>query len=145
MFKNLRELIATMPDEKQCKRYLAEQRWPDGKVICPYCGCDRIYKIEERDRYKCASKQCHKKFSVTVGTIFEASKIPLTKWFMAVYLCIAHKKGISSYQLGKDIGASQKTAWFMLHRIRELMRVKTETKLENIVEVDEVYIGGKEI
>jgi transposase-like protein len=143
MFKNLHELIATMPDEKTCRDYLAKARWEDGKAICPYCGHGKCYVIENGWRYKCGSKECHKKFSVTVGTIFEASNIPLNKWFMAVYLCTAHKKGISSYQLGKDIGVSQKCAWFMLHRIRELMRVKTEIKLDNIVEVDEVYIGGK--
>lgn len=143
MFNNLRELILSMPDEKQCKQYLAEQRFPDGKVICPYCGGSNIYRIKERDRFKCGNPECYKKFSVTVGTIFEASKIPLLKWFTAIYLFTAHKKGISSYQLGKDIGVSQKCSWFMLHRIREMMRPKENVLLDNIVEVDEVYIGGK--
>lgn len=143
MFNNLRELILSMPDEKQCKQYLAQQRWPDGKVICHYCGGSNIYRIKERDRFKCGNPDCYKKFSVTVGTIFEASKIPLLKWFTAIYLFTAHKKGISSYQLGKDIGVSQKCSWFMLHRIREMMRPKENVLLDNIVEVDEVYIGGK--
>jgi hypothetical protein len=142
MFKNLRELIATMPDEKACREYLVKQRW-NGKPICPYCFCDRSYVIEGGRRFKCANKDCYKKYSVTVGTIFEASNIPLNKWFMAIYLCTAHKKGISSYQLGKDIGVAQKNAWFMLHRIRELMRVKEVKPLVNTVEVDEVYMGGK--
>src|SRR5215208_1546652 len=142
MFKNLRELIATMPDEKTCREYLAKQRW-NGKPICPYCFSDRVYSIEGGRRFKCGHNACYKKFSVTVGTIFEASNIPLTKWFMAIYLCTAHKKGISSYQLGRDLGIAQKNAWFMLHRIREIMRPKEETKLNNTVEVDEVYMGGK--
>jgi transposase-like protein len=142
MFNNLRELILSMPTEEQCREYLAEQRW-NGKPECPYCGHGRAYKIEGGKRYKCANDECYKKFSVTVGTVFEASKIPLVKWFTAVYLAASHKKGISSYQLGKDIGVSQKCSWFMLHRIREIMRVKDNIKLDNIVEVDEVYMGGK--
>ena len=143
MFKNLHELIATMPDEKTCREYLAKQRWEDGKPICPYCGHGKCYVIENSRRYKCGSPSCYKKFSVTVGTIFEASNIPLNKWFMAIYLIGSHKKGISSYQIAKDIGVSQKCGWFMLHRIRELMRVKIDVKLDNIVEIDEVYMGGK--
>lgn len=94
MFNNLRELITTMKDEKDCREYLAANRWQDGKPVCPYCGCGNVYRIKERDRYKCGSPECYKKFSVTVGTIFEASKIPLMKWFTAVYLSTAHKKGI---------------------------------------------------
>lgn len=143
MFNNLRELILSMPEESVCREYLAKQRWPDGKAICPYCGYGKCYSIEKGKRYKCGSKECYKKFSVTVGTIFEASNVPLLKWFTAIYLVTAHKKGISSYQLGKDISVSQKCAWFMLHRVRELMRPKDIVKLDNIVECDEVYIGGK--
>lgn len=143
MFNNLRELILSMPDEATCRKYLADQRWQDGKAICPYCGYGKCYNIEKGKRYKCGNSECYKKFSVITGTVFEASNIPLFKWFTAVYLITAHKKGISSYQLGKDIGVSQKCSWFMLHRIRELMRPKVATKLDNIVEIDEVYIGGK--
>jgi transposase-like protein len=143
MFNNLRELISTMPDDKVCREYLVKQRWPDGKVICPFCGHGKCYVIEGGKKFKCASSQCYKKFSATVGTIFEASNIPLNKWFTAIYLVSAHKKGISSYQLAKDIGVSQKASWFMLHRIREMMRPKENIKLDNIVEADEVYIGGK--
>lgn len=141
-FKNLRELITKLPDEQSCRAYLAKQRWPDGKVICPHCGHDKCYIIDKGAKYKCAKKECHKKFSIKVGTIFEASNIPLTHWFIAMYLATANKKGISSYQLAKHIGVSQKCAWFMLHRIREMMRPKEPVKLDNIVEIDEVYIGG---
>ena len=142
MFKNLHELIATMPDEKSCRDYLIKERW-NGVIKCPYCGFERCYVIEGGKRFKCAYKACYKKFSVTVGTIMEASNIPLNKWLMAIYLGTAHKKGISSYQLGKDIGVAQKSAWFMLHRIRQMMTPNEDIKLNGIVEVDEVYIGGR--
>jgi len=142
MFNNLHELIATMPDEKSCRDYLIKERW-NGVITCPYCGHDKCYVIENGKRFKCASKACYKKFSVTVGTIFEASNIPLNKWFMAGYLALSHKKGISSYQLAKDIGVAQKTAWFMLHRLRQLMKPSEDIKLNGTVEVDEVYIGGR--
>jgi hypothetical protein len=102
-----------------------------------------VYSIEKNRRYKCGDKTCYKKFSVTVGTVMEASNLPLLKWFTAIYLISAHKKGISSYQLAKDIGVGQRAAWFMLHRIREAMRIKSGDKLDNIVETDECWVGGK--
>jgi transposase-like protein len=140
MFKNLHELIATMPDEKSCRDYLIKERW-NGVPVCHYCESEKSYLIEDGKRFKCGS--CLKKYSVTVGTIFHASNIKLNKWLTAIYLITAHKKGISSYQLGRDLGVSQKTGWFMLHRIREMLRMKQSVKLDNVVEVDEVYIGGK--
>jgi len=143
MFKNLIELIKSMPTEQQCREYVAQQRWENGKAVCPYCGCGRCYTIEGGKRYKCSEKACFKKFSVTVGTIMEASNIPLSKWLVGIYLVSSHKKGISSYQLGRDLQIAQKNAWFMLHRIREMLRLKENIKLDNIVEIDEVYIGGK--
>lgn len=142
MFNNLHELIATMPDEKTCREYLIKERW-NGIIVCPYCGCEGAYSIENGKRFKCKSKACYKKFSVTVGTVFEASNIPLNKWFMAIYLTTAHKKGISSYQLGKDIGVAQKSAWFMLHRIRELMSHVPNEKLKGDIELDETYMARK--
>jgi hypothetical protein len=142
MFKNLRELIATMPDEETCRKYLEQQRW-DNKPICPFCDSDRYYVIDKGRRYKCSNNVCNMKYSVTTGTIFHASKIPLNKWLMAFYMCYSHKKGISSYQLSKDIGCTQRSAWFMLHRIRESMREKAPEMLDTIVEVDETYVGGK--
>lgn len=143
MFKNLIELVKSMPDEATCAKYLADQRWEGGKAVCPYCNHGKCYVIEGGKRYKCASKTCYKRFTVTVGTIFEASNIPLSKWFTAMYLAVNHKKGISSYQLAKDISVSQKTAWFMIHRLREMMRNKTHRKLDKVVEVDESWTGGK--
>ncbi|MBL7703833.1 MAG: IS1595 family transposase [Ferruginibacter sp.] len=145
MFNNLRELILSMPTEVACREYLAKQRWQDGKASCPYCGHNKCYVIEGGGRYKCASNKCYKRFKITVGTIMEASNIPLVKWFTAIYLVTAHKKGISSYQLGKNIGCTQKSAWFMLHRIREALRRKDEIVLgeTNPVEADETFVGGK--
>lgn len=143
MFNNLRELILSMPTEESCREYLAKQRWENGQAECPYCGHKKCYPIENGLRYKCANNKCYKRFRITVGTIMEASNIPLVKWFTAIYLVTAHKKGISSYQLGKDLGIAQKNSWFMLHRIREALNPKENIKLDNIVEVDEVYIGGK--
>ena len=142
MFKNLHELIATMPDEKACREYLIKERW-NGVITCPYCGNEGAYVIEGGKRFKCRSSACYKKFSVTVGTIFEASNIPLNKWFMACYLVSAHKKGISSYQLAKDIGVAQKTAWFMLHRLRAMMKITHTTKIKHTAEADETYMSRK--
>ena len=142
MFKNLHELISTMPTDKICREYLAKERW-NGVIVCPYCSCEGAYVIEDGKRFKCKSKACYKKFSVTVGTIFEASNIPLNKWFMAIYICTAHKKGISSYQLGKDIGIAQKSGWFMLHRIREMIKQLHIVQLKGAIEIDETYMARK--
>lgn len=143
MFTNLIEFIRTMPDEAACREFVAQQRWEGGKAVCPYCNHNKCYVIENGKRYKCGAKTCYKKFSVITGTIMEASNIPLIKWLTAFYLVTAHKKGISSYQLGRDLKIAQKNAWFMLHRIREALRIKGGAELDNVVEIDEVYIGGK--
>ncbi len=143
MFKNLHEMISKLQDEKACREYLIKERW-NGVISCPYCNCEKVYVVENGKRFKCSNKACLLKFSVTVGTIFENSKIPLNKWFHAVYVSTAHKKGISSYQLARDLGLSQKTTWFMLHRIREVLRMKSPVMLgaKNIVEADETWVGG---
>ncbi|MGN6604448.1 MAG: IS1595 family transposase [Ginsengibacter sp.] len=140
--KNLKDLIQSFSDEQKCRDFLVQQRW-NGCPECPYCGSGKYYVIENGKRFKCGNKECYKKYSVTVGTIFHASNIPLTTWFPAVYLITAHKKGISSIQLAKDLGITQKTAWFMLHRIRESLADKSGFLLKNVVEVDEVYLGSK--
>ncbi len=142
MFNNLRELITSMPDEKQCREYLAKQRWPDGNITCPYCQHGKCYVIENGERFKCANSECYKRFTVVKGTVMEASNIPVSKWLTAIYLVTAHKKGISSYQLGRDLGLSQKSGWFMLHRIREMLKGDLTRKLDNVCEADEMYVGG---
>ncbi len=140
--KNLKDLIQSFSDEQKCRDFLVQQRW-NGCPECPYCGSDKYYVIENGKRFKCGNKECYKKYSVTVGTVFHSSNIPLTTWFPAVYLITAHKKGISSIQLAKDLGITQKTAWFMLHRVRETLANNDGLLLKNVVEVDEVYLGGK--
>ncbi|WP_421813494.1 IS1595 family transposase [Flagellimonas sp.] len=111
---------------------------------CPHCGCVNPYKTNRG--WKCRDKECHKKFTVKVGTIFENSKISFRIWFAAIYLATTSKKGISSVQLATQLNITQKTAWFVLHRIREMLKEKSPKMLgENkMVEVDEAYIGGKE-
>jgi len=141
-FKNLIELRDHFNDEMVCIKHLEKLRW-NNEPVCPYCGHKRVYKFRDHKTYKCA--KCMQKFNVKVKTIFEDTKISLQKWYLAIYFLTAHKKGISSLQLSKDIGVTQKTAWFMLHRLR----VSTNTQvfnqpLKNIVEADETYVGGKE-
>lgn len=143
MVKNLKDLMSRFKDEQACRDFLVAQRW-NGIPECPYCGCRKSYKIEKGKRFKCANPECWKKYSVTVGTIFEASNIPLTTWFAAMYLITAHKKGISSVQLAKDLGVTQKTGWFILMRIRESLKEKAPLLLVNEVQVDEAYMGGED-
>jgi len=140
-FNSLLQVLDYFKEESTCKNYLAKQRWPDGVVTCPHCESKKVY-ITNRG-YKCANKECHKKFTVISGTIFENTKIGLRTWFAAMYLCTAHKKGISSLQLSRDLHLTQKTAWFVLHRIREMLSENAPELLEGVVEVDETYVGGK--
>jgi transposase-like protein len=142
MVKNLKDLFAKFKDEAACRELLIQQRW-NGKPECPYCGHDKAYVIENGKRFKCANQTCYKKYSVTVGTVFEASNIPLTTWFPAMYIIASHKKGISSVQLAKDLGVTQKTAWFMLHRIRESLKDNHPGLLSGTIEADEMYLARK--
>lgn len=141
-FRNLLDVQRRFPDEKSCREYLEQARW-HGKIVCVHCGSsERIYRINDGKLFKCS--ECRKQFSVRVGTFFEDSALLLQKWFFAIFIFSAHKKGISSCQLARDINVRQATAWFMLHRIRQGMSPKlNEKQLKNIVEADETYIGGK--
>ncbi len=143
-FKSLPQLLDTFKDEKTCIAYYEKLRW-NGKPVCPHCGIDKKpYKTNRG--YKCSDSDCGKKFTVKVGSIFENSKIPLRTWFLAIYLCTSHKKGISSVQLASDLDITQKTAWFVLHRVREMLKEQNPLMVgdNNMVEADETYIGGKE-
>lgn len=142
MVKSYKEAIEKFKDEQVCRDYLVQQRW-NGVPTCPYCGSTKSYNIENGKRFKCGNKECYKKYSVTVGTIFEATNISLSTWFAAMYVITAHKKGISSVQLAKDIGVTQKTGWFMLHRIRESLKESNPAMLKGVVEVDESYMSRK--
>lgn len=139
---SLLEAITYFADEDKALEFVASIRWPDGEQVCPKCGViDEHYYLANQRRWKC--KACRKQFSIKVGTIFEASPIPLSKWLPAVWLLANCRNGISSYELGRALDVTQKTAWFMLHRIRLAMQAGTFDKLDGEVEVDETYIGGK--
>ena len=142
MVQNLKDLMAKYSDENGCREFLIQQRW-GGKPQCPFCGGDTYYLIEGGKRYKCSNNKCYKKYSVTTGSVFHASNIPLSTWFPAMYIILSHKKGISSIQLAKDLGVTQKTSWFMLHRIRESLKDKNSSLLSGTIEVDETYGGRK--
>lgn len=137
---NLLEFFKKFPTDKEATEFFEKLRWADG-VICPYCGSRHISSCKVPMPYRC--RNCRKHFSVRIGTILNESKLPLQKWLLAIYILTNAKKGISSLQLAEYWGVTQKTAWFLAHRIRESW-VQNSDKLNGIVEVDETYIGGKE-
>jgi transposase-like protein len=139
-FNSLIQLSNYLSDEDKCLQYIEEWRWK-GTIHCPHCGMDKIYRFRTRKIFKC--KSCNNQFSVKVGTIFEKSKVELKKWILAIYLNGANKKGISSHQLAREIEVTQKTAWFMLHRIRKALVPDTSEQLEGVVMSDETFVGGK--
>lgn len=141
-FDSLFSMMQVFTDEKKCVDHFRAVRWPNG-VACPHCGSVNVYNLSN-GTHKCAEKECALKFSVRFDTIFADSKLPLQKWFMAIYLVTSHKKGISSCQLAKDIKVTQKSAWHMLHRIRAAIEVDRTKPLSGTVEIDETYVGGKE-
>jgi transposase-like protein len=138
--KNLIEAIRYFSDLDVATDYVAKLRWPDGP-ICPRCGSSEYSFLKTRRLWKC--KGCKKQYSVKVGTIFEDSPLGLDKWLPAIWLAANSKNGISSHELGRALGITQKSAWFMLHRIRLAMRSGTFSMLSGEVEVDETFIGGK--
>jgi len=140
-FDSLYELIIYFDSEQKCEEHLANLRW-NGEPTCPTCDCKRVGILQgKRKQYKCYG--CKRKFSVKTGSIFHDSKLPLLKWFVAIYLFTSHKRGISSHQLAKDVKVSQKTAWHMLHRIRVIFN-EDAPQFDKPVEIDETYVGGKE-
>lgn len=141
-FKSIFDLLKTFPTEQDCIIHLEKLRW-NGNVISPFDESSQVYKCSE-NRYKC--KNTRKYFNVKTGTIFDNTKIPLLKWFMALYIFSSHKKGISSHQLARDITVTQKTAWFMLHRLRYAFDHPEFKKItgDNPTEIDETYYGADE-
>jgi len=140
-FKNIIELVEYFGTEEICTQFLKSIIWKEGKK-CPHCGGCEIMEYKNYKRNRC--KSCKKDFSIKQGTIFQDSNIPLKKWFMAMYIFNAHKKGISSCQLAKDISVSQPTAWFILQRLRHASKNLFKQEFKGTVEVDEVYLGGSE-
>lgn len=139
--KTLQEAIVYFSDPDNCLNYLAAKRWPDG-VVCPTCGSKSVSFSTSRRIWQCSSHHAKRQFSVKIGTIFEDSAIGLDKWLAAVWMLTNCKNGISSYEVARSLGVTQKTAWFMLHRIRLSLQDETGGKLGGEVEADETYIGG---
>jgi transposase-like protein len=139
--ETLQEAITYFSDETRALDFMVSIRWANGKVTCPHCQSDRVTFLATQKRWKC--KDCHKQFSAKVGTIFEDSALPYSKWFPAFWLIVNAKNGISSYEIGRALGVTQKSGWFMLQRIRLAMQNGTIVKLAGTVEVDETFIGGK--
>jgi len=147
---NLATLAGMFANETHAREFVEAKRWPNGPV-CPFCQSQAIYTLTPKPGstspvragvYKC--KACRKQFTVRVGTIFEDSHIPISKWLMAIHLMTSSKKGISSHQLSRELGITLKSAWFLSHRVREAMRQEPMLGLlSGTVEVDETYVGGK--
>lgn len=141
--KTLQEAIRFFSNELLCVQIVASWRWANNEAICPKCNESNNKFMESRKVWQCKNKECKKQFSVKVGTIFEDSAIGLDKWLAAIWLIVNAKNGISSYELHRAIGITQKSAWFMLHRIRLAMQNGSFDKLSGSVECDETFIGGK--
>jgi len=145
-FKSFAQMLDVLNTDEACRMFLENLRWT-GEPVCPHCGTQNKehYKLnvkgEFKGQYKC--KDCRERFTVTVGTMFEGSHISLRKWFIAIYIFSSHKKGISSHQLSRDLGITQKSAWFMLGRLRHSFQVKTSVKFTGVTEADETFMGGK--
>jgi transposase-like protein len=142
--KSLQEAIVYFSNPDNCIDYLAIRRWPDGRVLCPTCGSDKVKFNPNRRLWQCSTHHSKRQFSVKVGTVMEDSAIPLDKWMTATWMVTNCKNGVSSYEIARDVKVTQKSAWFMLHRIRLAMQDDFfGSKLGGEVEVDETFIGGK--
>jgi transposase-like protein len=139
--ETLQQAMVYFADETRALDFMKSLRWPDGKVTCPHCKSERTTFLATQKRWKC--KDCRKQFSAKVGTIFEDSALGYDKWFPAFWLIANAKNGISSYEIGRALGVTQKTGWFMLQRIRLAMQNGTIVKIGGTVEVDETFIGGR--
>jgi transposase-like protein len=141
-FDSLFGLLEAFPDEQACIDHLRAIRWKDGE-FCPHCGSGKIYHFSDRKTFKCGD--CRQRFSIKVGTIFEDTKLPLRKWFMAIWMATNHPKGIASVTLAKDLAITQKSAWFVMHRLRHAARTNSfNAPLKGTVESDTTFVGGKE-
>src|ERR1700722_9807857 len=143
--KSLQEAIIYFSDPKNCREYLVARRWPDG-VICPRCQSKNVLFLEKYNRWHCREKHDAPQFTLKTGTIFEDSPIPLSKWLMAMWMIVNDKNGVSSWEIHRAVKVTQKSAWFMLHRIRLAMKEDSSQKIggpDSEVEVDETFIGGK--
>lgn len=141
--QTLIQAIQYYSDEVKCVEFLENLKWKGtGERCCIKCGSTNIIGMKTRPTYLCREKECKKQFSIKKGTIMESSALPITKWVPAIWMIVNHKNGISSCELGRSIGVTQRTAWFMLHRIRESVSNDSLSKLSGTVEVDETGVGG---
>ena len=144
--KTLLQAVQYFSDAENCRKFMIAVRWADGIVKCPHCGSEKVTYLEKAKVYRCYGKHPKQKFSLKIGTVFEDSPIGLDKWLPAAWLLSNCKNGISSYELSRDLGVTQKTAWFMLHRIRTAMQDDNKFQIgnspKNQVEIDETYISG---
>lgn len=138
---NLVKLIQDFGSDDKCRAELEAIRWPDG-VKCPRCDSG-AYRLDNRQQYECKSRECRYQFSVTSGTIFHDSHLPLSKWFLAAYMMIESKKGVSALQIKRELAIAYQTAWHLCHRIRAAMRDSFPMPLRGRIEIDETYIGGE--
>ena len=140
---NLITIFNQFPDQQSCINHLEAIRWPE-QAFCPLCGSDRVArKVEEGRQGRWNCHKCKSSFNVLSGTVFQKTKIPLQKWFLAIGLMVHAKKSLSSYQLARDLELTQRTAWYMQQRIRAAMANDQGELLQGIIEVDETYVGGK--
>jgi transposase-like protein len=139
--RTLQQAIRYFSDPDRCLAFMVQMRWPNG-VVCPTCGSKEVRFLATRRLWECKSKHPKRQFSAKVGTVFEDSPIGLDKWFVAVWMIANCKNGVSSYEIHRALGVTQKTAWFMDHRIRLAMQSGTFEKMSGEVEADETFIGG---
>src|ERR1700730_6116809 len=139
----LRDAIIWFSEFEHCRQFMTELRWPDGKIKCPQCGAEKLTWLAKQRVWKCYAGHERPTFSLKTGTIFEDSPIALEKWLPATWMLVNCKNGISSWELHRALGVTQKSAWFMLQRIRLASQDQTHNKLAGEVEVDETFIGGK--
>jgi len=141
--KTLQEAIQHYADFENCKAIMVELRWPDGKVKCPTCGSEKVTWLANARLWKCYGQHDRPKFSLKTGTVFEDSPLGLDKWLAGLWLLVNCKNGISSYEVGRDLGISQKSTWHLLHRLRFAIHKGSINKLSGQIEADETFIGGK--
>ncbi len=143
--RTLQQAVLHFADPDNCLNFMVSLRWPDGVVVCPTCGRKDVVFLQNQRKWQCKSVHAKRQFSAKVGTIFEDSALPLDKWLIAIWMVANCKNGISSYEVGRALGVTQKSAWFMLHRIRLAMQNRSILKLGGSgsqVEVDETFVGG---
>ena len=140
--QTLQEAVTSFSDPKNCMAYMVARRWPNG-VTCPTCGNTRVSFLENQNKWQCSSHHAKRQFTLKTGTIFEDSPLGLDKWLPAVWMLSNCKNGMSSWELHRALGVTQKTAWFMLHRVRLALQGQAGGMLGGEVEIDETFIGGK--